>query len=189
MTAPGRVRPAPGAGGAAVAGMALLALLGGCADQEPAAPVPAPATAAPTSTSSAPKAGAVPPSTSTATALPGMPIPVSVGDSGVDATRLRSADDLASVFGCPAAVPPIRITATPAPTGATVPPAPDAIVCASSLADNEAVYLWYAPTQEAKLGALTAALDRARYVRGGPNWVAAGQLNEQMGRVGGEVYR
>ncbi len=184
---------------AALAVVAVVALAG-CADREPTAPAPpAPAStsaasaasASPTasgkaSTGAAGKPGA---SSSTTTALPGMPVPSSVGASAVDSTRLRSTDDLASAFGCATAVPPIRLTATPAPTGATAPPAPDAVVCASSLADGEALFLWYTPTPEAKLGALTAALDRARYVHGGPNWVAAGTINPQMGRVGGEVYR
>jgi hypothetical protein len=166
---------------------ACLALLAGCADQEAAPTPPAPATSA---AGAGPTSSAGTPSTSaTTTALPGMPVPLSVGDSAVDASKLRSASDLPTVFGCPAAVPPIRLPATPAPTGATVPPAPEAVVCASALADNEALYLWYTPTPEAKLGALTVALDRARYVHAGPNWVAAGMLNPQMGRVGGEVYR
>ena len=178
-----------GAGlGAVVLGAALLA---GCADKEPEPAVPAPAstpaTAAPGGSTTS--AGAPAPSTSTTTALPGMPTPLSVGDSPVDASRLRSTDDLAAAFRCPSAVPPIRLTATPAPSGATAPAAPDAVVCASGLADKEALFLWYTPTQEAKLGALTAALDRARYVHAGPNWVAAGMINPQMGTVGGEVYR
>ena len=155
--------------------------------------MPQPAPAAPSSTTAAARpstSGRSTPSTATTTALPGMPVPVSVGSSPVDASRLRSTDDLASVFGCPSGVPAIRLTATPAPTGGhRRPPAPDAVVCASALADNEALFLWYTPTPEAKLGALTSALDRARYVHGGPNWVAAGTINPQMGRVGGEVYR
>lgn len=177
-------------GGLVLAAAVALAL-GGCADQE-TPPTPAPAPASTPSTSAAPGAGSTSarsPSTSPTTALPGMPTPVSVGGSAVDGSRLRSADDLASVFGCSTAVPPIRLTATPAPTGATAPPAPDAVVCASSLADGEALFLWYTPTPEAKLGALLAALDRARYVHAGPDWVAAGTINPQMGRVGGEVYR
>jgi hypothetical protein len=181
---------------ATVCGLGLAAtavLVAGCADQEQ--PVPQPAPAAPSSTTASAKAttsGRGTPSATTSTALPGMPVPVSVGSSPVDATRLRSTDDLATVFGCPAGVPAIRLTATPAPpppTGAPAPSAPDAVVCASALADNEALFLWYTPTPEAKLGALTSALDRARYVHGGPNWVAAGTINPQMGRVGGEVYR
>lgn len=174
-------------GGLALAAAGALTLAG-CADQEQ--PVPQPAPVAPSSTPApgASTSGRGTPTTTT-TALPGMPVPVSVGASAVDATRLRSTDDLASVFGCPTGVPPIRLTATPAPTGATAPPAPDAVVCASALADNEALFLWYTPTPEAKLGALLAALDRARYVHAGPNWVAAGTINPQMGRVGGEVYR
>jgi hypothetical protein len=167
--------------------------LGACADRdpEPASTVPparppaASATAA-TSPSTTTKGQ---PATSTTTALPGMPVPLSVGPSPVDAARLRSVDDLASVFQCPSAVSPIRIPAPSPASGATAPAAPEAVVCASALVDNEAVYLWYAPTPEAKLGALTEALARATYVRGGPNWVAAGVLNPAMGSLGGEVYR
>jgi hypothetical protein len=118
-----------------------------------------------------------------------MPVPLQVGPSPVDSARLRSVDDLLSVFECPSAVAPIRIPASSPASGATIPPAPEAVVCASGLVGNEAVYLWYAPTPEAKLGALTAALATAEYVRGGPNWVAAGVLNPTMGSLGGEVYR
>lgn len=118
-----------------------------------------------------------------------MPVPLSVGPSPVDSAALRSVDDLASVFQCPAAVTPIRIPAASASTGSTTPAAPEAVVCASALADKEAVYLWYTPTPEAKLGALTAALATVKYVRGGPNWVAGGMLNPTMGTLGGEVYR
>ena len=179
-----------GAGlGAAVLGVTLLA---GCADKEPQPATPAPA-ASPATPNTPATGGATTsptaPATSTTTALPGMPTPLSVGDSPVDASRLRSIDDLPAVFGCPAAVTPIRLPGTPAPTGATGTAVPDAIVCASGLADKEALFLWYVPTPEAKLGALTAALDRARYVHAGPNWVAAGMINAQMGTVGGEVYR
>jgi hypothetical protein len=118
-----------------------------------------------------------------------MPVPLSTGPSPVDSAQLRSVDDLPTVFQCPTAVTPIRIpAATPAP-GATAPPAPEAVVCASALADKEAVYLWFTPTPEAKLGALTEALARTKYVHGGPNWVAGGLINPTMGTVGGEVYR
>jgi len=179
---------------ALVVATAAAVFLTGCADKEPeaAAPAPAPPAATPAAAPSSARTSAPDPATptTTTTVLPGMmPTPVSVSDSPVDASRLRSTDDLAAVFGCPAAVPPIRLTAAPVPSGATTPPAPDAIVCASALADKEALFLWYAPTPEAKLGALTAALDRARYVHAGPNWVAAGMINAQMGTVGGEVYR
>jgi len=170
--------------GGALLGVTLLA---GCADKDPQPPTPAPSSATSAASSAPAPASTSTPATSATTALPGMPTPVSVGESPVDASRLRSIDDLAAVFGCPSAVPPIRSTATPAPTGS--PAAPDAIVCASALADKEALFLWYAPTPEAKLSALTAALDRARYVHAGPNWVAAGMINAQMGTVGGEVYR
>ena len=126
---------------------------------------------------------------STTTALPGMPVPLSIGPSPVDPATLRSVNDLPSVFQCPTAVTPIRIPASSPATGATAPPAPEAVVCASALADKEAVYLWYTPTPEAKLGALTVALATTKYVHGGPNWVAAGMLNPTMGTIGGEVYR
>lgn len=86
------------------------------------------------------------------------------------------------------------LTSAPAPTvqtpAATPPtPAPAAVVCPSPLAGGEALYLWFAPTPELKLAALTAALRQARYVHGGPNWVAGGTVNPAMGTVGGDVYR
>ena len=164
--------------------------LAGCADRdaEPASTTP-PATTSVATAAPSPTPTKVKPAASTTTALPGMPVPTSVGVSPVDSARLRSLDDLPSVFQCPAAVTPIRIPAAPAATGATAPPAPDAVVCASALADNEAVYLWFTPTPEAKLGALTAALATTTYVHGGPNWVAAGIVNPTLGTIGGEVYR
>ena len=174
------------------AGTAALVLccavgLSSCADRapEPAATTP-PATSAVAAPSPSTATGKPAPST---TALPGMPVPLSAGPSPVDPAALRSIDDLPSVFQCPAAVTPIRIPAASPATGASVPPAPEAVVCASALADKEAIYLWYTPTPEAKLGALTVALATTKYVRGGPNWVAAGQLNPAMGSLGGEVYR
>ena len=92
------------------------------------------------------------------------------------------------MFDCPTAVTSIPIPAvTPAP--ARRPHRRRRLVCASALADKEAVYLWYTPTPEAKLGALTMALATTKYVHGGPNWVAAGMLNPTMGTIGGEVYR
>jgi hypothetical protein len=107
----------------------------------------------------------------------------------VGPAALRSSNDLPWVSQCPTAVTPIRTPAATPATGATAPPAPEAVVCASALADKEAVYLWYTPTPEAKLGALTMALATTKYVHGGPNWVAAGMLNPTMGTIGGEVYR
>ncbi|MDQ2797549.1 MAG: hypothetical protein M3Y06_10355 [Actinomycetota bacterium] len=186
--------------------------LSACADKEPAPAVSSKPAAAATS----PGPQTQPPVTSSATtpALPGMPVPVSAGSSPVDPATIRSIDDLPKAFGCPTTVAPIRIpatpTATPAPADPSVavtpappspvpptpvpptspagPPAPDAVVCTSGLA-KEALYLWYAPTPEAKLGALTVALKRAKYVHGGPNWVAGGMVDPKMGTVGGEVYR
>ena len=167
------------------AGVLLCAgALSGCADREPE-PAPAPAPGGSSAVSASPAASA----TATSSGPPGMPVPLSVGTSPVDSNRLRSVDDLPSVFQCPSAVAPIRIPASPAATGATVPPAPDAVVCASALADNEAVYLWYTPTPDAKLGALAEALAKTKYVHAGPNWVAAGLVNPSLGTIGGAVYR
>lgn len=105
-----------------------------------------------------------------------MPLPLAVGASLVDSAKPGSVDDLASVFQCSGSVTPIRIPFAPSATGATAPPAPGAVVCASAVADNEAVYLWHTPTPEAKLPALTEALAKTKYVRDGPSWVAAGML-------------
>jgi hypothetical protein len=175
--------------GVAATGLLCAAGLSACADRDPqpastTPPASTSATAAPT-----PSATKGKPATSTTTALPGMPVPLSIGSSPVDPATLRSTNDLPSVFQCPTAVTPIRIPAPSPATGATAPPAPEAVVCASALADKEAVYLWYTPTPEAKLGALTTALATTKYVHGGPNWVAAGMLNPTMGTIGGEVYR
>ena len=164
--------------------------LAGCADRdpEPASTTP-PATTSAATTRAPTTTAKGRPGTSTTTALAGMPVPTSAGPSPVDSAKLRSVDDLPSVFQCPTAITPIRIPAAPAATAATVEPAPEAVVCASALADNEAVYLWFTPTAEAKLGALTVALATTKYVHGGPNWVAAGVVNPTLGTIGGEVYR
>jgi hypothetical protein len=163
------------AAGVAAGAVLCAGALSGCADREPE-PTPAPATAGSSTVAASPATTAS--ASPTSTGLPGMPVPVSAGTSPVDSNRLRSVDDLPSVFQCPSVVAPIRIPATPAAT-----------VCASALADNEAVYLWYAPTSESKLGALTEALAKTRYVHAGPNWVAGGLLNPTLGTIGGEVYR
>jgi hypothetical protein len=176
--------------GVAASGLLCAAGLAACADQDPQpASTTPPATTAVPAVPSPSRTTAKGPTTSTTTALPGMPVPLSVGASPVDPATQRSDNDLPSVFQCPTAVTPIRITPTPAATGATAPPAPEAVVCASALAGKEAVYLWFTPTPEDKLGALTQALATAKYVHGGPNWVAAGVLNPTMGTIGGEVYR
>ena len=175
--------------GVAATGLLCAAGLAACADRnpQPASTTPPASTAATAVPSPSTTKGK--PATSTTTALPGMPVPLSIGPSPVDPATLRSVNDLPSVFQCPTAVTPIRIPASSPATGATAPPAPEAVVCASALADKEAVYLWYTPTPEAKLGALTVALATTKYVHGGPNWVAAGMLNPTMGTIGGEVYR
>lgn len=177
------------AAGVAAGTLLCAGAVAGCADRDPqpASTTPASTTTAAPSLSSTTTRGKVP--STTTTALPGMPVPLSVGPSPVDPVQLRSLDDLASVFQCPPSVPPIRIPAAPSATGATAPPAPEAVVCASALAANEAVYLWYTPTPEAKLGALAQALANTKYVHGGPNWVAAGMVNPTLGTIGGEVYR
>ena len=178
--------------GVAAGALLCAGTVGSCADRDPqpaSTTPPSTTTAAPppTSTTTTTTRGKAP--SPTTTALPGMPVPLSVGPSPVDPAKLRSIDDLPSVFQCPPSVPPIKIPAASSPTGATAPPAPEAVVCASALAANEAVYLWYTPTQEAKLGALTHAMANSTYVHGGPNWVAAGLINPTLGTIGGEVYR
>lgn len=162
---------------------AVLAVLAGCANR---APTPAPAPAA-TSPGPGPSTAGRPTPPPTAPPLPGMPVPVSSAASAVDSARIRSLDDLPAAFGCPPAVTPIRIPAAAA-TG-TSAPAPDAVICPSSLAKGEAIYLWYCPTPQEKLAALTVALEQTKYVHAGPNWVAGGTINPDMGSVGGEVYR
>ncbi len=118
-----------------------------------------------------------------------MPVPASTGDSSIDATRIHSLADLPAAFQCPNAVTPITIPGT-TPTGtSTARATPGTIVCASHLARDEALYLWYYATPEDKLTALNAALAMTRYVHAGPNWVAGGTINADMGAVGGEVYR
>ena len=92
------------------AGVLLCAgALSGCADREPE-PAPAPAPGGSSAVSASPAASA----TATSSGPPGMPVPLSVGTSPVDSNRLRSVDDLPSVFQCPSAVAPIRIPASPA---------------------------------------------------------------------------
>lgn len=122
-----------------------------------------------------------------------MPQPKKVEDSAVDSTTIRSAADLPTAFTCQAGVTPIQIPAAPATAasaGATAVAAQLAVVvCASGLAGREALFLYFTPTPQAKLAALEDAFDRAKYVHGGPNWVAAGTIDPQMGTVGGETYR
>ena len=136
----------------------------------------------------------------------GVPVPGSSATSAVDSARLTSEADLPEAFGCTPGVAPITIPAstTPPPqpppvTSGTVTSQPEAtgpatvsptvIVCGSSLAAGEALYLWYAPTPDARAVALRAALELAAHVHAGPNWVAGGTVSTTMGTVGGEVYR
>ena len=167
-------------------------LLTGCANRDPAA---APATSSPAAAVQTPltrtTAAAPSPATGTTTVphLPGMPVPTATRDSGVDSTRINSLADLPAAFQCPNTVTPITIPGS-TPTGtSTAKPTPDAIVCSSQLAKDEALYLWFYATAEDKLAALTAALSVTRYVHAGPNWVAGGTINPDMGTVGGQVYR
>lgn len=184
--------PPPRRGRAAVgmtAATTLLAVsvgLTGCANRDPEPVAPAP-------TSSTSAASAVKPKTSatstTAAPLPGMPAVKSTQPSSVDSSQLHSAADLASAFGCPTAVSPITIPASTAGATPTATVVPVSVVCASRLADDEALYLWYVATPEEKLAAVKAAMAQTKYVRAGANWVAGGTISPTMGTVGGEVYK
>lgn len=203
---------------ATAAALAVAVLgLGACATSGPA-PTVTSATPAPSASSGASGTpGASGTSASTGTSTPrtpapaatgpdGQPTPVSSGPSPVDSTRLRSEADLPRAFACALDRPPITIPAAtmvpPAPppvTGGTVtvPPestetptvSPEVVVCGSSFAGGESLYLWYAPTGQTQLVALRAALDLAAHVHAGPNWVAGGMISPTMGEVGGDVYR
>lgn len=180
--------------GAAV--LVVAGVLAGCANRDPVlapgtspAATPTPGPSAATQSSGADTPSAPPPA--------GMPVPTSTGNSPVDADRIRSLADLPAAFQCPSAVTPITIPATTTPvttpTGTATTAAgkgtPAAVVCASRLARDEALYLWFCATPEDKLAALTAALATTKYVHAGPNWVAGATINADMGTVGGEVYR
>ena len=180
--------------GAAV--LVVAGVLAGCANRDPVpapgtspAATPTPGPSAATQSSGADTPSAPPP--------PGVPVPTSTGNSPVDADRIRSLADLPAAFQCPSAVTPITIPATTTPvttpTGTATTAAgkgtPAAVVCASRLARDEALYLWFCATPEDKLAALTAALATTKYVHAGPNWVAGATINADMGTVGGEVYR
>jgi len=123
------------------------------------------------------KTSSAPPTTS---ALGAFPPVVSSGPSPVNAAAVRSAADLPAAFQCPAAPPPIVIAATG--------PGPAVTVCQSKLA-GEALYLWFVDSPDARFLALQAALAKAKYVHGGPTWVAGGTIEPTMGQVGGDVYR
>ena len=191
---------------AAALGLTAAVALTGCVDHSPAPAATSPvARAAPTPSTPAPAgttgtgAGIGSPLVPAATALPGMPVPTATGPSPVDSSRIASLGSLPAAFHCPSAPSPITIPAVEpagaagaagaAGTAAPPTPTPAAVVCPSPLAGGEALYLWYAPTPELKLAALTAALRQTKYVHGGPNWVAGGTVNPAMGTVGGEVYR
>lgn len=118
------------------------------------------------------------PTTST---LGPMPPVLSSSRSGVDSGSVSSLGDLPAAFGCPAAVRPIDLPATPS--------SPAGIVCTSKLAGDEALFLWYVGNPDERYLALTTALEKAKYVRGGPNWVAGGTVSAEMGDVGGDVYK
>lgn len=106
---------------------------------------------------------------------------LSSGPSAVRSSAIRSLTDLPGAFQCPSTVQPITVPATQ--------DAPEAVVCASKLAGDEAVFLWYAGDPDQRYLALRAALAKAKYVHGGPSWVAAGMLDPAMGDVGGDVYK
>ncbi|MEO7061508.1 MAG: hypothetical protein ABI083_17445 [Lapillicoccus sp.] len=175
-----------------MAGPVVVAVVGamglsGCTGSTPAATTSTPP---PSATTAVGSTGPNPPPTVTTTALPGMPVPLSTGPSPVDPAAITSLDALPRAFGCPSVVSPITIpAATPTASAGAADPTPAVVVCGSTLAHGEALYLWYAPTPQAKLAALTAALKQTKYVHGGPTWVAGGTVDKTMGTVGGEVYR
>jgi hypothetical protein len=118
------------------------------------------------------------PTTST---LGPMPPVLSSSRPGVDSGAVTSLADLPAAFGCPTAVRPIDIPATPT--------SPAAIVCTSKLAGDEALFLWYVAGPDERYLALQTALAKAKHVRGGPTWVAGGMVSPEMGDVGGDVYK
>ena len=121
------------------------------------------------------------PASTTETTLGTMPKILSTSASAVDWRLLRSVSDLAKVFACKPKVDPIPLPAT-----AT---RPAGIVCASGLAGDEALYLYYAPTSDDRYRAITHAMATAKYVHAGPNWVAAVALSPTMGTIGGDVHK
>jgi len=174
--------------------------LGACSAGDPAPTSTSPAASATSATDATPTLSPV------ETGADWAPVPVSSATSPVDRARLSSEADLSAAFGCTPGVAPITIPASTTPpqqpppvTSGTVTvqprstlPAtvsPTVVVCGSTLAGGEALYLWYAPTPEAKRVALRAALELTAHVHAGPNWVAGGTINPTMGTVGGEVYR
>ncbi|MEI2826546.1 MAG: hypothetical protein V9F04_09130 [Dermatophilaceae bacterium] len=110
-----------------------------------------------------------------------MPKVLSTSASAVDWRAIRSVTDLAAAFACKAKVEPVALKAT----GSN----PAGLVCPSGLAGDEALYLYYAPTPDDRYLALTHAMKTAKYVRAGPNWVAAGMLSATMGTIGGDVHK
>ncbi len=164
---------------------AALAVVAGCSAGPESAPDATSAQASrPTSATPAPAGtrttGRATAERTTSTLGPFPPV-LESGPSGVDSSAIRSPGDLAGAFQCPSTVAPITIPATAE--------APEALVCASRLAGDEALFLWYAGDPDQRYRALRAALAKAKYVRGGPNWVAGSMLDPAMGDVGGEVYK
>lgn len=139
---------------------------------------PAPTTPAKASGKASTSKATAPPTTST---LGPFPPVLRTSPAGVDAGAIRSLADLPAAFQCPAKPAPITL---PAASGS-----PAAVVCQSKLAAGEALYLWYVDSPDARYLALTAALAKAKYVRGGATWVAGGTLDAGMGQVGGDVYK
>lgn len=167
-----------------VGAVAAAAVLTGCGGGGAAAPTaastsarPAPTTVKPSGKATTSKVTA-PPTTSTLGPFP--PI-LRTSASGVDAAAVHSLADLPGAFQCPAKPAPITL---PAASGA-----PASVVCQSKLAAGEALFLWYVDSPDSRYLALKAALAKAKFVRGGPTWVAGGMLDAGMGQVGGDVYR
>ncbi|MGV1007617.1 MAG: hypothetical protein ACOYBY_03295 [Dermatophilaceae bacterium] len=167
-----------------LAGAAVVALsgCGGSSDPQSAASAP---TAASSNAKPGSQQSAKPSPKSTAkvttSTLGVMPPVVSSGPSKVDSASVGSAADLPAAFQCPASIAPIQLPATPT--------SPAGVVCASKLADDEALYLWYVGNPDERYLALQTALAKAKYVHGGSTWVAGGMLDASMGDVGGDVYK
>jgi hypothetical protein len=164
----------------AAAALALAACGSGDAGESGGSGNAAAVTAPATSKAPAKATGkaAAKPTTST---LGAMPPVLSSSRSEVDSGAVSSLGDLPAAFGCPANVRPIDVPATPT--------SPAAVVCTSKLAGDEALFLWYVATPDERYLALQTALEKAKYVRGGPNWVAGGMVSAEMGDVGGDVYK
>ncbi len=139
----------------------------------------APAPATPVAVTSS--AVAPPPTAAATSTLGTLPAVKSTSASAIDWRLIRSLADVPAAVQCRDNVTPITIPAS----GST----PEAVACASKLADDETLYFWYAGTPDERYRAITAAMATMKYVHAGPNWVAGGMVTATMGRIGGDVYQ